>query len=106
MGPYRTLGASLLGSFRVILLGTIGVIVGEGETPIWDPIGTFGVGPIRDIVGDGGDPIATLLDFWGRPYWGHSGGGGEIPIWDPIGTFGVGPIRDIEGDGGDPIAAL
>ena len=42
MGPYRTLGASLLGSFRVILLGTIGVIVGEGETPIWDPIGHLG----------------------------------------------------------------
>ena len=31
----------------------------EGETPIWDPI-EFGVGPIRDIWGEGGDPIATL----------------------------------------------
>ena len=57
MGPCRTLGSALLGAlwgtggphsnpigtFGGVLLGSFGVIVGEGETPIWDPIGLLGV---------------------------------------------------------------
>ena len=56
----------------------LGALWGRGETPIWDRVGTFGVGPIRGIgviMGEGGDPNMG-------PY---------------RTTFGVGPIRGIGG---------
>ena len=81
------------------LLGALGE---RGETPIRDPIG-FGVGPIRGIGGEGGDPIVTLWGLLGLALLGALGERGEeweTPIWDPIG-FGVGPIRGIVGGRGE-----
>ena len=82
MGPYRTFWvgpirdivggrgrphSDPIGTFGGVLLGSFGVIGGQGETPIWDPIG-FGVGPVRGIEGDGGDPNMGPYRIWGRPY--------------------------------------
>ena len=67
-----------IGTFGGVLLGSFGVIVGEGETPVWDPIG-FGVGPVRGIEGDGGDPNMGPYRIWGLALlgamWGEEGDG-------------------------------